>query len=212
MDMIFAARQLQEKCQEVRIHLYSICVDLTKAFGTVNREGPWKIMQKFGCLERFTRMLRRLRDGMMERVTNNGALSEAFAVTNGVEQGCVLAPSLFSLMFSAMLLDTHRDERRGIRIAYRTDGQLTNHRRMHFQSHVFAAAVHELLFADDCAPNAISEWDMQGSVNIFAVTAAVMSGDLDVPQEAGTETQSLPPQLSSTDIEAEVAVPDTRQG
>nr|VZI03351.1 unnamed protein product [Spirometra erinaceieuropaei] len=48
-DMILAARQLQEKCQEMRTHLYSTFVDLTKAFDTVNREGLWKIMQKFGC-------------------------------------------------------------------------------------------------------------------------------------------------------------------
>nr|VZI51647.1 unnamed protein product [Spirometra erinaceieuropaei] len=64
-DMIFAARQLQEKCQEMRTHLYSTFVDLTKAFNTVNREGLWKIMQKFGCPKRFTQMVRQLHDGMM---------------------------------------------------------------------------------------------------------------------------------------------------
>nr|VZH98591.1 unnamed protein product [Spirometra erinaceieuropaei] len=48
-DMIFAARQLQEKCQEMGTHLYSTFVDLTKAFDTVNREGLGEIMQKFGC-------------------------------------------------------------------------------------------------------------------------------------------------------------------
>nr|VZI39777.1 unnamed protein product [Spirometra erinaceieuropaei] len=63
-------------------------------------------------------MVRQLHDGMMARVTDNGAVSEAFAVTNGVKQGCVLAPTLFSLMFSAMLMDAYRDERPGIRIAY----------------------------------------------------------------------------------------------
>ncbi|BHF69972.1 hypothetical protein SprV_0301301900 [Sparganum proliferum] len=55
-DMIFAARQLQEKCQEMRTHLYSTFVDLTKAFDAVNREGLWKIMRKFGCAERFIEM------------------------------------------------------------------------------------------------------------------------------------------------------------
>nr|VZH96760.1 unnamed protein product [Spirometra erinaceieuropaei] len=144
-DMMFAARQLQE----MRTHLYSTFVDLTKAFDTVNRAGLWKIMQKFGCPERFTQMVRQLHDGMMARVTDNGAVSEAFAVTNGVKQGCVLAPTLFSLMFSAMLMDAYRNERPGIRIAYRTDGHLLNHRRMHFQSRVSTATVHELLFADD---------------------------------------------------------------
>nr|VZI39731.1 unnamed protein product [Spirometra erinaceieuropaei] len=135
-DMIFAARQLQEKCQEMRTHPYSTFVDLTKAFDTVNREGLWKIMQKFGCPERFTQMVRQLHDGMMARVTDNGAVSEAFAVTNGVKQGCVLAPTLFNLMFSAMLLDAYRDERPGICVAYGTDG-----RRLHFQSRNFSLII-----------------------------------------------------------------------
>ncbi|BHF66055.1 hypothetical protein SprV_0200906900 [Sparganum proliferum] len=168
-DMIFAARQLQEKCQEMRTHLYSTFVDLTKAFDTVNREGLWKIMQKFGCSERFIEMVRQLHDGMMARVMDNGAVSEAFAVTNGVKQGCVLAPTLFSLMFPAMLMDAYRDERPlGIRIAYRTDGQLLNQRRMHFQSRVSTTTVHELLFADDCPLNTTSEEEMQWSMDLFS--------------------------------------------
>ncbi|BHF78798.1 hypothetical protein SprV_0602191300 [Sparganum proliferum] len=167
-DMIFAARQLQEKCQKMRTHLYSTFVDLTKAFDTVNREGLWKIMRKLACPERFTQMVRQLHDGMMARVTDNGAVSEAFAVTNGVKQGCVLAPTLFSLMFSSMLMDAYRDERPGIRIAYRTEGHLLNQRRMHFQSRVSTTTVHELLFADDCALNTTSEEEMQRSMDLFS--------------------------------------------
>ncbi|BHF71676.1 hypothetical protein SprV_0401473600 [Sparganum proliferum] len=102
---------------------------------------------------------------MTARVTDSGAVSEAFAVTNGVKQGCVLAPTLFSLMFSAMLMDAYRDERPGLRIVYRTDGRLLNQRRMHFQSRVSTTTVHELLFADDCALNTTSEEDMQQSMN-----------------------------------------------
>nr|VZI08015.1 unnamed protein product [Spirometra erinaceieuropaei] len=167
-DMTFTAHQLQEKFQEMRTHLYSTFVDLTKAFNTMNREGLWKIMQKFGCPERSTQMVRQLHDGMMARVTDNGAVSEAFAVTNGVKQGCVLAPTLFSLMFSSMLIDAYRYERPGIRIAYRTDGYLLNQRRMHFQSRVSTTAVHELLFGDDCALNTTSEEEMQRSMDLFS--------------------------------------------
>ena len=47
VDMIFTARQLQEKCQEQNITLYMTFVDLTKAFDTVSREDLWKIMAKF---------------------------------------------------------------------------------------------------------------------------------------------------------------------
>nr|VZI46857.1 unnamed protein product [Spirometra erinaceieuropaei] len=75
-DMIFAARQLQEKCQEMRTHLYSIFVDPTKALDTVNCEELWQIMQKFGHPERFIQTMRRqLHDGIIARVTDNGAVS-----------------------------------------------------------------------------------------------------------------------------------------
>ena len=50
IDMIFTARQLQEKCQEQNVDLYMTFVDLTKAFDTVSREGLWKIMAKLVVL------------------------------------------------------------------------------------------------------------------------------------------------------------------
>ena len=92
VDMIFAARQLQEKCQEHQ-DLYTTFVDLTKAFDTVSHEGLWKIMAKFGCPGRFITMVRQFHDGMMARVLDNGEASSDFAVSNGVKQGCVLAPT-----------------------------------------------------------------------------------------------------------------------
>ena len=99
IDMIFTARQLQEKCQEQNVDLYMTFVDLTKAFDTVSRDGLWKIMAKFGCPPRFIAMVRQFHDGMQARVQNDGEFSEPFEVTNGVKQGCVLAPTLFSMMF-----------------------------------------------------------------------------------------------------------------
>nr|VZI27846.1 unnamed protein product [Spirometra erinaceieuropaei] len=98
-------------------------------------------------------MLRQLHEGMMVCITDNGAVSEALTVANGVKRDRVLAPSLFSRLFSAMLMNAYREERPGIRIAYRTDGHLLNHKRMHFQSRVSTTTVHEFLFADDCALN-----------------------------------------------------------
>ena len=56
---------------------------------------------------------RLLHDGMMARVQDDGNSSEPFLVSNGVKQG-VLAPTLFSLMFSAMLTDAFADSDIGI--------------------------------------------------------------------------------------------------
>ena len=114
--MIFAARQIQEKCQEKLCSLYMTFVDLTKAFDTVSREGLWKIMGKFGCPPKFTNIVRQLHDGMMAKVMANGEESRSFPVTNGVKQGCVLAPTLFSMVFSAMLTDAFKDCNEGIHI------------------------------------------------------------------------------------------------
>ena len=44
IDMVFAARKLQEKCQEQNTDLYSTFVDLTKAFDSVSRDGLWRVM------------------------------------------------------------------------------------------------------------------------------------------------------------------------
>nr|VZI12239.1 unnamed protein product [Spirometra erinaceieuropaei] len=124
--MIFAALQLQEKSHEMQTHLHTNFLALAKAFDRVNRQGLWKIMQKFDCPERFTSMVCQLHDGMIAYVTDNGAVSEAFAVTNAVKQDSVLAPTLFSFKLSALLVDAYCDERPGIRIAHRIDGRHLN--------------------------------------------------------------------------------------
>ena len=167
-DMVFAARQLQEKCQEQNIDLYSTYVDLTKAFDTVSREGLWRIMGQYGCPRKFITIVRQFHDGMLARVTDNGEASAPFNVTNGVKQGCVLAPTLFSLMFSAMLTDAFRDNDGGIGIRYRFDGSVFNLRRLQAKTKVKTDSVNDLLFADDCALNATSEAGMQSSADIFS--------------------------------------------
>ncbi|VDL90313.1 unnamed protein product [Schistocephalus solidus] len=170
-DMIFATRTLKEQCQKMRTQLFTYFVDLKKAFDTVNCDGLSKIMQKFGCPEWVTHIVRLVHDGMLARVIDNWTVSEAFAVTNGVKQGCVLAPTLFSLMFSDMLMESYRDERPGIPISYRTDGPLLNSRRMQVPTRVSTTTVHDLLFADDCSLKTMTE-DVSRSINLFAAGCA----------------------------------------
>ena len=110
---------------------------------------------------------RQLHDGMLGRVQDSGVTSDPFEVTNGVKQGCVLAPTLFNLMLSAMLTDAFRDADVGIRIRYRFGGSAFNHRRPQAKSKVTTDTINDLLFADDCALNATSEADMQCSAHIL---------------------------------------------
>ena len=82
-----------------------VFVDFSKVFDTVGRTGLWQLLKKYGCLEKFTTMIEALHTGMMANVNVGGEVSESFRVTNGVKQGCVLAPTLFSIFISAMLDD-----------------------------------------------------------------------------------------------------------
>ncbi|VDL95981.1 unnamed protein product [Schistocephalus solidus] len=128
---------------------------------------------------------------MMARVTDNGAVSAAFAVTNGVKQGCTLAPTLCSFMFSARLLDAFREELPGILLIYRMDGHLLNQRQRHSQSRVSTVTIHELLFADECALNAMTERDTQRSMEIF--TAAWENFELRINTEKTVVMHQPPP-------------------
>ena len=48
-----------------------------------------------------------------------GEVSDTFAIANGVKQGCVLAPTLFSIFLSAMLEEAFKDMGDGIYIQSR---------------------------------------------------------------------------------------------
>ena len=113
-------------------------------------------------------MVRLFHDDMVARVLNDGGSSEPFQVTNGVKQGCVLAPTLFSMMFAAMLMEAFKDSSTGIPIRYRYDGNLFNLRRLQALSKVNEAKIRDLLFADDCALNAATEQEMQREVDQFS--------------------------------------------
>ena len=168
VDMVFAARQLQEKCQEQHCDLYMTFVDLTKAFDTVSRKGLWRIMEKFGCPGKFITIVRQVHDGMMVKVMEDGEESKEFPVTNGVKQGCVLAPTLFSMVFSAMLTDAFKHCNDGIHLKYRTDGGLFNLGRLQAVNKVTETVIRDLLFADDCALNAGTAEMMQHEVDCFS--------------------------------------------
>ena len=111
-------------------------------------------MSKFGCPEKFVNIVRLFHDGMQARVKDDGQYSEPFPVTNWVKQGCVLAPTLFSMLFSAMLTDAFTGEDVGIELRSRTDGGFYKPQRLKADTKVM---LDMLLFADDCALCASSE-------------------------------------------------------
>lgn len=171
-DMLFAARQVQEKCREQNLDLYMVFVDLNKAFDSVSREGLWKLLLKAGCPPGVVKIIRSFHDGMMARVSDVGTTSEAFPVTNGTKQGCVMAPLLFCIIFSTMLQDAFRNCSSGVMIRFRSDGGIFNLRRLKARTKVSLLLLRELLFADDCALIAHTEDELQSILNDFERAAS----------------------------------------
>ena len=91
VDVIFALRQIQEKCRKQIMGLYAAFVDLTKAFDIFSRDGLWKILACLGCLPNFLTILRQLHEGQQGQIKHSGSRSGNFPVSSGVKQGCVLA-------------------------------------------------------------------------------------------------------------------------
>ena len=98
--MIFAAKQLQEKCWEQDLNLYATFIELTKAFNTISCNKLWKIMSNFGCPNKFVAMMRQFHDGMQASVYNDGEHLAYSPVTNSVKKSCVFTPTLFGMVFT----------------------------------------------------------------------------------------------------------------
>ena len=94
-------------------------------------------------------------------------MSDAFSVGSGVKQGCVIAPTLFSV-FIACVLDLARDTLPdGVVVNYRTDGRVFNIRRLKTKSRVKTISIVDLQYADDAAICAHSAEDLQGIITAF---------------------------------------------
>ena len=168
--MVSALRHLQEKCREQNMGLYATFIDLTKAFDMVSRTGLWLILERLGCPPKFLQMVIQLHENQRCQARLNGDLSEPFPISNGVKQGCVLAPTLFSIFFSMMLKQATEDldDDEGVYVRYRLDGSLFNLRRLHAHTKTQERLIQDLLFADDAALVVHTERALQRVTFCFA--------------------------------------------
>ena len=104
VDMIFCARQLIEKTLEHEETAYIVFVDLKKAYNGVPREAMWKALEKYGYPTNMIKLVRSFHDRMSAELKINGELLEGeINVSNGLRQGCTVAPTLFNHFFNFVM-------------------------------------------------------------------------------------------------------------
>ena len=126
--------------------LHIAFIDLTKAFDLVSRSGLFKLLQKIGCPPHLLAIISSFHENMHSTVNYNGSTSEAFKVSSGVKQGCVLAPTLFCIFFSMLLQYAFMNCREGVFLHTRSDGKLFNIARLRAKTKVTKVLIREMLF------------------------------------------------------------------
>ena len=109
--------------------------------------------------------MRQVHDGKLARVQNDVDDTEPFPVTSGVKQGCILAPTLFSMMFSAMLTDAFQDCDDDFPVRYRLDDKPFNLSRLQAKSMVQTKVFDELFYVDTIEKNASTERKMHEAMD-----------------------------------------------
>ena len=203
--MIFSLRQIQEKCREQQMPLYFTFIDLTKAFDLVSRDGLFKVLPKIGCPPKLQSMIESFHTGMKGTVQFNGSSSEPFNIRSGVKQGCVLAPTLFGIVFSLLLKHAFGNSPEGAYLQTRSDGRLFNLSRLKAKTKVRNILIRDMLFADDAAIVTHTEQDLQSLMDRFSQACKDFSLTISLKKTnvLGQDTED-PPSITIDDYELEV--------
>ena len=101
--MMFLIRRLQELARKKRIPLYVCFIDLTKAYNSVDWTLLWTVLARFGVPQNMISVIRQFRDGMRACVRLDDRVGSRWSAVEQGLQGCVLAPLLFNIFFTAVI-------------------------------------------------------------------------------------------------------------
>ena len=99
-----------EKAKELQKNIYFCFIDYAKAFGCVDHNKLWKILQEMGIPDHVTCLLRNLYTGQEATVRTGHGTTDWFQIGKGVCQGCILSPSLFNLYAEYIMRNTGLEE------------------------------------------------------------------------------------------------------
>ena len=200
--MIFTQRQLKEKAVEQQQSLYMIFIDLSKAFDTVDRSTLWTLLRRYGCPETFVKIIQEFHDDMAGPMSIGGSTTDPFEISLGLNQECVLVPTLFTLFLTALLSTVSEHISAGVFIRTRSDGKLFKLARLNASRNTRELCIRELLFADNAAIVAHTKEDIRVICKYFEQAAAMFG--LTINKKKIVTLYQPPPGQTSIDPHVEI--------
>lgn len=136
---------IQSQLKSKNGKLFSLFVDLSQAFDSVNHNILWKKLKQKGVSTKFMNVIKKIYSEASACVRVNGSYTDSFRVTKSVLQGESLSPKLFTLFLDDIV--NHVSESGGSSI------------------YVDKFNVDMLLFADDISVLALNANDLQLKIN-----------------------------------------------
>ena len=106
-DQIANIRGIIGKAREFLKNIYFCFIDHIKAFGCVDHNKLWKLLQEMGIPDHLPCLLRNLCAGQEATVRTGRGTTDWFQTGKGVRQGCILSPCSFNFYAELLLLFSH---------------------------------------------------------------------------------------------------------
>ena len=108
-DQIANIHWIIEEAREFQKNIYFF-IDYAGAFGCVDHNKMWKILEEIGISDYLTCLLRNLYAGQEATVRTRHGTMDWFQIVEGVCHGCILSPCLFNLYAEYLMQDAGLDE------------------------------------------------------------------------------------------------------
>ena len=124
-DQIANIRWIIKKAREFKKAMNFCLVQYSKAFGCVDHNKLWEILQEMGIPDHLTCILRNLYAGQEATVRIRHGTTDWFQIWKGIHQGCILSPCFFKLYAEDVMQNARLDEAQaGIKISGRYSNNL----------------------------------------------------------------------------------------
>ena len=100
VDLIFMLSEVVQARNEQNKPTYLRIIDVKKAYDTVWQAGLWSKLWQLGIRGKMWRILKEWYEGMESVVLLDGESSRAFPIEQGVKQGAITSPLLYSIFLS----------------------------------------------------------------------------------------------------------------